>query len=38
MTSLKNEIHAPDFDVMQSPLKIGVRDKVLSSLKSLNIK
>ncbi len=29
--------HGPDFDVMQSPLKIGVRNNVFDALKSLKI-
>ena len=30
--------HAPDFDVMQSPLKIGVKQKLYDLLRELNIK
>ncbi len=30
--------HAPDFDVMQSPLKIGVKKKLYDLLRELNIK
>ena len=29
--------HAPDFDVMQSPLKIGVKQKLYDKLRELNI-
>ena len=29
--------HAPDFDPMQSPLKIGVRKKVFRTLKEIGI-